>query len=147
MCHHHLLVVACHCSFSLVSWSCCRCVLSSPCTIITLRRRYTSLSGCHRAVSSLCCHCPHRVFAPHPWLTSARRHLCPFIVVLCLSEVGGDERGMGGTHRAVKNKQQRQMMTLVVVRHLVATSRTVTWHLDFILTNCIVRRGDFTHLG
>jgi len=81
-------------------------MLLLPCTIVALRRCYTSLSGCRRAMLSLCHHCPCRMFAPRPWLTLARCRLCPFIIVLCLSEVGWDERGMGGTHRAVKNKQQ-----------------------------------------
>jgi len=39
------------------------------------------------------------------------------------------------------------MTTLVIIRHLVATLWTAMWHLDFILTNCLVRRGDLTHLG
>jgi len=126
-----------------VFWSHHHHVLSLPCTVVT-SLPCVIVTPCCWVVIMLC---PCHMVAPHPWLTSAQRHLCPLIVVLCLSEVGWDECGMGGTHCGVKNKQQQQTTTLVIIHCLVAMSRTAMWHLDFVLTSCMVRRGELTHLG
>ena len=57
VCRRRLLVIVCRCSLSLVSWSCHHHVLSSPCTIVALCCRYTSLLGHCCAVSSLSLSC------------------------------------------------------------------------------------------
>ena len=87
------------------------------------------------------------MFALCPWLTSARCRLCLFIIVLCLSEVVWDKRGMGGTHWGVRNKQQQRMTTNVIVCHLVATLHSAMWHLDFVLTSYMARTRELAHLG
>ena len=101
----HLLVIACHGSLSPMSWSCCCHVLSLPCTIVALSPCVIVTPHCWVVIMP----CPHHVFALCPWLTSAQHCLCPFVIVLCLSEVGWDDGmgGWGGTHHGVKNKQQQ----------------------------------------
>ena len=131
----HVVVPSAWCPGHIIVACCCRHAPSSP------RHPASSL---HLAVRSSSCRVVVMLLLSS-WLTSARRHLCPFVVVLCLSKVGWDERGV--LTMVSKIEKQRRTTTLVIVRRLVATSRTATWHLDFVLMNSLVRRGDFTHLG
>jgi len=74
MCHHHLLVVTCRGSLSLVSWSSHHRVLSLPHTVIALSPCIVVTPRCQVVVVLCHCHviivliaCLHRVLGS-PWL-------------------------------------------------------------------------------
>jgi len=138
VCCHHLLVITC-CG-SLIALCPGHIIVRCYCCLITLHCCYTLLLGHHRAMSSSC------------GCTASVAHwgsMSPVSVRRC---PGSQRSGLGqmwdgGYSLWWLKQQQRQMMTNVIIRCLVAMSQTVTWHLDFVLTSWLVRRGEFTHLG
>ena len=68
-----VIIATCHCCPVLVACPCCLLSWPHPCLV-------SSLSSCVRVAS-----------------------LCQVVVILCLSKVNWDERGMGDTHCGVQD--------------------------------------------
>jgi len=64
------------------------------------------------------------------------------VVILCLSKVSWEEQGMGVTHHGLLTTTTND----VVVRRLVATSPSATWHLDPVSEKWM-GGGELSHLG
>jgi len=146
--HHSLGVLDPHCCLrACVSWS-CHCWAMSPHRrrmwhgrVVVLRRHRVVVGPCRLlvivtclvmsllwlvlligiVVLSLSCHCVVLSSLPSHIVVMPR-------VILCLSKVCWEEWGMRGAHHGVLAMTTNDD----IVHRLVATSLTVTWHLDLM---------------